>query len=167
MKRKILLGLLAASVLSLGAAQSSGGSDPAESEPGVAAQSQTDGMLMYINGRNPGGYVADPKGNTLYTLVDSDRKILPCEAECLAACPPYTGEAAADEDTGLDASLVATTEAADGSEQVTYNGYPLYLFSQDAQPGALSGQGVEGFGGVWYIVTDKGEPLESDPPTGE
>ncbi len=177
--RKTVLGLAAASLLSFGMSQSGGGqsggtdsggmqSGGAASEPGVAAQSQTGTSLIFVEARNPGGYIATPEGNTLYTLVDSSREeVLPCEADCLAAWPPYTGEATVDADTGLDPSLVGTTEAADGSTQVTYNGYPLYLFTQDTQPGALEGQGVEAFGGFWYIVQDSGIPLKGDPITGE
>ena len=171
---KTVLGLAAASLLSLGMAQSGGGqsggtdsggmqSGGAASEPGVAAQSQTGSGLTMIEARNPGSYIADAEGNTLYTLVDADGKVLPCEADCLAAWPPFTGEASISEASVLDPSLVGTTDAADGSTQVTYNDYPLYTFVQDEQPGALAGQGLEGFSGFWYIIGDNGEPLESDP----
>lgn len=184
MRETVLLGLLAASVLTFGAAQQTGGagqtgggqtgggaasggasgSDSVATEPGVAAQTATGSGLLMIEARNPGSYLADPEGNTLYTLVDEGGQPLPCEADCLTAWPPYTGEAALDEAAGsqLDASLVGTVDTAEGA-QVTYNGLPLYTFTQDAQPGDLSGQGVEGFGGTWYIIGDDGEPLESDP----
>ncbi len=181
MRKTAILGLLAASVLSFGAAQSGGAgqtgggtqsggaeaNDPAETEPGVAAQTTTGTALMFINGRNPGGYVADPKGNSLYTLVDENGELLPCEAECLQAYPPYTGEPTVDADTGLDPSLVGTTEAANGEQQVTYNGFPLHYSSLDSQPGALAGQGQPGFGGHFYLVDDTTGVLESDPVTGE
>lgn len=177
--RKTVLGLAAASLLSFGVAQSGGGqsggtdsggtgsggmqSGGAATEPGVAAQSQTGSGLQLIEARNPGTYIADAEGSTLYTLVDDNGEILPCEADCLAAWPPFTGPAAIAEGMELDPSLVGTTQAADGSEQVTYNSYPLYYFVQDTQPGALAGQGIEAFGGFWYIIGDNGEPLESDP----
>lgn len=166
---KTVLGMAAASLLSLGMAQSggmdSGGmqSGGAASEPGVAAQSQVESGLMYVNARNPGGYIATGDGRSLYTLVDSDSNTLPCETDCLTAWPPYTGEASLNDDEVLDSSLLGTVQSADGEQQVTYNGYPLYFYSQDEQPGALSGQGLEGFDGNWYIVGSDGEPLESDP----
>ena len=172
--RKTVLGLAAASLLSFGMSQSGGGqsggtdsggmqSGGAASESGVAAQSQVESGLMYVNARNPGGYIATGDGRSLYTLVDSDSNKLPCEADCLTAWPPYTGEASLNDDAVLDSSLLGTVESANGEQQVTYNGYPLYFYSQDEQPGALSGQGLEGFDGNWYIVGSDGEPLESDP----
>lgn len=171
MRKTIFLSLLAASALSFGVAQSSGGatggsgaqSGGAATEPGVAAQSQAESGLMLVEARNPGSYIADAEGKTLYTLVDENRQVLPCEAECLAAWPPFTGEASLGEGSQLDASLIATVDTADGGSQVTYNGFPLYYYSQDTQPGALAGQGLEGFSGTWYIIGDNGEPLESDP----
>lgn len=175
MRKTVLLGLLIASAVSFGAAQTGGGqtgggqtggaeSGGVATEPGVAAQSETGSGIMLIEARNPGSYLADPEGNTLYTLVDEGGQPLPCEADCLTAWPPYTGEAVVNEAAGspLDASLVGTVDTAEGA-QVTYNGLPLYTFTQDAQAGDLAGQGVEGFGGTWYIIGDDGEPLESDP----
>ena len=42
---------------------------------------------------------------------------------------------------GLDESLMAV-ERTDGTTQVTYNDWPLYLFSGDAAAGDTNGQGV-------------------------
>jgi predicted lipoprotein with Yx(FWY)xxD motif len=43
--------------------------------------------------------------------------------------------------------------------QVTYNGWPLYYFAPDEQPGDTKGHEVDGFGAEWYVVTPEGEPL--------
>ncbi len=47
----------------------------------------------------------------------------------------------------------------DGSEQITYNGHPLYLFSGDTAPGDTTGQGV---GDVWYVVDAEGNAVDVD-----
>lgn len=185
MHKKVFIGLLAASALSFGIAQQTGGqtggagqtgggtqagaaesNDSPESEPGVAAQSATGNALMYVNARNPGGYVADPEGNSLYVLVDDNGELLPCDEECLSAYPPYTGEPVVDPDTGMDPSLVGTTEAVNGEQQVTYGGFPLHYSALDSQPGALEGQGQEVFGGFSYLIDNTGNVLESDPVDG-
>jgi len=184
MRKTVLLSLLAASTLSFGIAQQTGGhtggagqtgggqagaaetNDSPESAPGVAAQSATGNALMYINARNPGGYVADPEGNSLYVLVDENGEAIPCDEECLQAYPPYTGEPVVDPDTGMDPSLVGTTDAANGEQQVTFGGFPLHYFSLDTQPGALEGQGQEAFGGHSYLIDNTGNVLESDPVDG-
>jgi predicted lipoprotein with Yx(FWY)xxD motif len=44
----------------------------------------------------------------------------------------------------------------DGSEQVTYNGWPLYYFANDAAPGDTNGQGVNE---VWYVLDAAGDGI--------
>ena len=58
---------------------------------------------------------------------------------------------------GVDATLLGTITRDDGSTQVTYNGWPLYYFHEDAAPGDTNGQGV---GGVWFLVSPEGEAIE-------
>ena len=48
--------------------------------------------------------------------------------------------------------------ADDGSEQATYNGWPLYYFAQDSAPGDVNGQGV---GDVWYVVDATGAMIDA------
>ena len=43
--------------------------------------------------------------------------------------------------------LIDTIERRDGSQQVTYNGWPLYYYRQDARIGDVNGQDVEEVGG--------------------
>ena len=45
--------------------------------------------------------------------------------------------------------VIGTTQRANGTLQVTYNGEPLYFYSKDAAPGDVNGQNV---GGVWFVV---------------
>ncbi len=45
---------------------------------------------------------------------------------------------------------LTTFARADGSQQVAYNGEPLYYFTGDTAPGDANGEGV---GGVWFIAT--------------
>ena len=58
---------------------------------------------------------------------------------------------------GVDGTLLGTTEREDGSTQVTYDGWPLYLFASDAAPGDTNGQGV---GEVWFVVGPDGQAIE-------
>jgi predicted lipoprotein with Yx(FWY)xxD motif len=142
-----------------GGAMSGGGSD----EVGNVAEAG----LILITTRDPSSYIATADGAALYTLVDENNEVLPCNAECLEAWPPYTGEASADEGTGLSADLVGTTQTEDGQEIVTYNDYPLYTFTGDQNPVDVTGQAVEGFGGTWYVIGEDGEPFIENPTTGE
>lgn len=127
--------------------------------------------LILIETRSPGSYIADTEGMTLYTLVDDDMQPLPCDVRCLSIFPALTGDVTLGGEGGttLDASLLGTVEAADGSSQVTYNGYPLHYYTLDQNPGDLEAQSLTEFGGTWYVLAGNPphEPLESDPVTGE
>lgn len=173
MRNTVFLSLLAASALSFGMAQETGGAQTGgtqtgggSTQTGGAQAGQGTGGLIAVETREPGSYIADGEGMALYVLVDDNMQPLPCEGECLSAWPPYTGDASLGQGSTLDESLISTVDAADGSSQVAYNEYPLYYFSGDEQPGDLNGQAVEGAGGTWYVLSsESGEPLESDPMT--
>jgi len=150
-------------LLPLASAQNSGGASGGTEDVGNVA----DTGLILITTRDPSSYIATADGMALYTLVSENGEVLSCNAECLGAWPAYTGEATVDEGTGLNADLVGTAQTEDGQEIVTYNEYPLYSFSGDQAPVDVTGQGVEGFGGIWYVVGEDGEPVTENPTTAE
>lgn len=108
---------------------------------------------------------AVPGGVTVSVYTFSGDR--PYFSTCYGACardfvPVYTAGAPTTA-AGVDASAVGVIRRADGSEQVTYHGHPLYLYSQE-QPlvgsgGPVSngttgnGQGVSAFGGTLSLVT--------------
>ena len=54
----------------------------------------------------------------------------------------------------------ARPAAPDGTRQLTYRGHPLYRFAGDAnQPGKVTGQGINAFGGRWWVVDAKGRSV--------
>jgi hypothetical protein len=61
--------------------------------------------------------------------------------------------------SGLNPSLLGTTPRSDGDRQVTYNGHPLYTYVGDKNPGDTKGQGVNAFGGGWFVVSPAGAQL--------
>ena len=101
-----------------------------------------------------GQIVADGNGMTLYRF-DKDTAKPPtsnCSGKCATLWPPAT---AADSVSlnGVDKSLVGEITRADGTKQLTLNGWPLYTYACDSKPGDINGQGV---GGTWYAVTPTG-----------
>jgi predicted lipoprotein with Yx(FWY)xxD motif len=56
--------------------------------------------------------------------------------------------------------MLSTITRDDGTMQVTYNGWPLYLFHADAAAGDTNGQGLDEFGGLWYLVSPAGEAIQ-------
>jgi predicted lipoprotein with Yx(FWY)xxD motif len=45
----------------------------------------------------------------------------------------------------------------------TYDGWPLYGYAGDVQPGQATGQDVFLNGGEWYVIGPSGRPLTSPP----
>ena len=73
--------------------------------------------------------------------------------------PPVLTTGAPQAGTGADASLLGTTTRTDGKVEVTYAGHPLYYFIQDKAAGDATGQGVNGFGGLWWVLTPSGAAM--------
>lgn len=124
--------------------------DPAGTPIGMPAE----GAELTTAKHDLGTILVDAKGMTLYMFTEDTENKSNCAGDCLTAWPPYEGPVFAGE--GVDGSLVGTTEATDGSVQVTYNGWPLYYWQEDKAPGDATGQAV---GEVWYVLNAKGTPI--------
>jgi predicted lipoprotein with Yx(FWY)xxD motif len=112
-----------------------------------------------------GTVLVDGKGLTLYLfLPDKHSSHSRCSDICAVAWPPLLlpqGRTAPLAGRGVKSSLLGTTIRSDGGRQVTYNGWPLYRWSNDASPGQATGQGLNNLGGLWYVVSPRGEPIRS------
>ncbi len=107
-----------------------------------------------VAGSSLGDILVDQDGNTLYLFLPDAQGPSVCNDGCAAAWPPLlSGPVAGD---GVDAGLLGTATRADGSEQVTYNGWPLYYYADDAAAGDTNGQGVND---VWYVVSAGGDAI--------
>jgi predicted lipoprotein with Yx(FWY)xxD motif len=101
-----------------------------------------------------GEKLVDGDGNTLYLFIPDAQGDSTCYEDCEANWPPLTDGTEAG--SGVDAGLLGSTTRTDGSEQVTYNGWPLYYFAGDAAPGDTNGQGIND---VWFVVSPAGEAI--------
>jgi predicted lipoprotein with Yx(FWY)xxD motif len=105
---------------------------------------------------------------TLYALsAEQNGKLICTSASCLQAWHPLTTQAGSTP-TGSVGSL-GTVKRADGSQQVTYKGMPLYTFAQDQKAGDAGGQGIKDVG-TWSAVstaaTKPSAPAPSAPASG-
>jgi len=98
-----------------------------------------------------GTILVDPEGFTLYVFTNDTDGTSVCNEGCIENWPAVPADTAIGSD--LDASLFGATTRDDGTEQLTVNGQPLYLYVPDAAPGDVNGQGV---GGVWFVVGTDG-----------
>jgi len=110
-----------------------------------------------------GTVIVDGKGITLY-MYETDVRGRPsrCYDLCAVQWPPVVlppGVDAPVAGPGAVASLLGTAPRTDGSRQVTYNGWPLYLWPPDRAPGMATGQALTNAGGLWYVLTPAGKPI--------
>ena len=113
---------------------------------------------------NLGKILVNAKGRTLYLFQADSGTTSACSDACAAAWPPLTS-ATPKIGKGAKASLASTATRSDGKPQVIYNGHPLYTFSGDKKAGNTNGQGVNAFGGLWYVLSPTGTEISSTPST--
>jgi predicted lipoprotein with Yx(FWY)xxD motif len=121
---------------------------------GAAAQEAT--TVETMDDPELGTYLVDPEGMTLYIFLNDEPGS--GESACYDQCEENWPVFSADEPLTLPDSVpgeLGTIERTDGTTQVTYNGWPLYFWVADQEPGDVTGQGV---GDVWFVAV----PTEGD-----
>jgi predicted lipoprotein with Yx(FWY)xxD motif len=164
---KRLFGLAALAVVSAlvlaacGGASYGGSKSPstgATSTPAPAATS-TAATTITAKSSSLGTFLVDGKGRTLY-LWDADHGAMStCNGDCATDWPPLTTNAKPKAGAGVKASLLGTSKRADGTQEVTYAGHPLYYFAGDTAAGQSTGQGSGAFGAPWWVVSPAGKAL--------
>ena len=110
---------------------------------------------VQVGATDLGDVLVDGDGRTLYLFEPDEQRESTCYDDCAANWPPLLDDDPAAGD-GADAGLLGTSEREDGHLQVTYDGWPLYHWIGDEQPGDVAGQGVQD---VWWAVAADGQPL--------
>ena len=106
-----------------------------------------------------GQILVDGKGLTLYLFVADTGTTSTCYTSCATIWPPVLTTGAPQAGAGANATLLGTTTRTDGKVEVTYAGHPLYYFVQDKAPSDTTGQGVNGFGGLWWVASPAGAAI--------
>ena len=60
---------------------------------------------------------------------------------------------------GVDPKLLSTSMRKDGQLEVDYKGHPLCYFIAK-KLGDLTGQGLNNFGGSWYVLSPAGDKID-------
>ncbi len=142
------------------------GSPPADQPAAAAADTATsdtatggDAMAagtVAIATTDLGDVLVGAGGMTLYMYDPDKQGDSTCYNRCATSWPPLLVDGDPVAGAGVDATLLGTTERTDGTTQVTYDGWPLYYWAQDAAAGDVTGQAVNG---VWWVLKASGEPI--------
>ncbi len=115
------------------------------------------GTAINVGSTKLGEVLVDSNGQTVYLFLADRGTTSNCNsASCVQYWPPVLTDGAPQAGAGANVSLLGTTMRADGTTQVTYAGHPLYRFISDKKAGDVTGQGVNGFGARWYVVSPSG-----------
>ncbi|MGH9029404.1 MAG: COG4315 family predicted lipoprotein [Acidimicrobiales bacterium] len=149
-----VLALCTLAALGCGACGSSGPTSRAVGPSYEVTTGQVGGLgTILVNG----------KGYTLYVYApDAHSSRSTCTGVCAVAWPPVLvpkGVARAIAGRGVDSTLLGVTRRANGTNQVTYAGWPLYRWVNDTSPGDATGQNLFNLGGKWYVVSPDGTPV--------
>jgi predicted lipoprotein with Yx(FWY)xxD motif len=123
----------------------------------ATASTHSSGTVRTAKSAKFGTVLVNASGKTLYRYTLDKKGVNTCTA--VAICAKYwprllvTGTAKPTAGAGVSAALLGTIKQPKGLRQVTYAGFPLYVFAGDAKAGDVKGQGFEK---TWYVVNAKG-----------
>jgi predicted lipoprotein with Yx(FWY)xxD motif len=158
----IVLGGLAAVISALVLAAC--GSSDSGSNDNAASAASTGGVVseQSVNGTD---VLADAQGRTLYSADVEQSGMIKCTGMCTSIWAPAAGSASQAKSAAADLGLkLGTVKRPDGASQLTFDGRPLYTFTQEG-PGQLDGNGVtDQFNGTnfkWTAATTGGAAAPS------
>ncbi len=181
-RRKFLGTVTAAGVIGLAGCPDGGGGDgtATDTPTDTATDTPTDTPMQTEEGEptiglttieDYGSVLVDAEGRTVYMFTadtqGAGESACPDIDGCDEAWPPVTVESEDDLRAagGLGTELGVIERSSgeyDGELQVTANGWPLYYFVNDEEPGDANGIGVND---AWYLVSWEGDALIPTNPT--
>jgi predicted lipoprotein with Yx(FWY)xxD motif len=125
--------------------------EPITLEVRAATVKGVDAEIVTVNGMTAYRFEADE---------DKPSKVN-CLYDCLLTWPPALTDGSTIRVAGIEPGLVGVVTRADGFQQVTLNGWPLYKFKEDAAATDIKGEGIAG---NWSTVKADGKPvIKKDP----
>jgi predicted lipoprotein with Yx(FWY)xxD motif len=165
-RRLIPLAVLFAGAVAAGCGSSSSYGGSGGSTTTSSSGSTATGPALAVQDTNLGGVLVDSAGRTLYAFAKDTTDASQCAGACAKNWPPATAAAKPKVGSGVAQAKLKVISRADGSSQLSYAGHPLYGFVGDAKKGDLKGQGVDAFGGLWYVVAPGGATVTKAPSGG-
>jgi predicted lipoprotein with Yx(FWY)xxD motif len=111
--------------------------------------------------------VVNGKGRAVYMLSGDTTRHPKCTKAngCFSFWPPVTVASAKSVSKAPAVKGRLGTFKRNGISQVTLGGHPLYTFSNDHRKHHATGEGVNGFGGIWHVIKVAGGGSPSSSTT--
>ena len=121
---------------------------PAAGPAAISGSFRPGTPCLIVQKSNLGYVLALANGDVVYTYGNDKQGGSPtCTSSCAAIWPAVTGIPMTNAGEKLPGTLGVVTMA-NGGKQITYNGYPLYIFKTE-KPLATTGNGVDG---LWHVI---------------
>lgn len=157
-RRKNTLCIVAAcGALVIGAAGCGGGAKKAT----PSRSSGSAHVSVSVRSTRYGAMLFDGAGRALYLFTKDRPSRSLCFGACAKAWPPFLAGANPAAAKGARSALIGLIRRSDGTSQVTYRGHPLYYYEGDRRPGQVLCQGVDQFGGIWYVIAPSGAAIRT------
>jgi predicted lipoprotein with Yx(FWY)xxD motif len=167
-----VLGALVAGVIFAGC----GSSDSSRSEtttateasrpPSTVSTTRAKGVSVGTAMGPHGTYLVGPSGRALYLWAADSNGWSNCVGRCAELWQPLLTAGSPVASGSAVAADLGTITRSDAAQQVTYKGHPLYYFLTDHVPGSTNGQGSDGFGAKWWLLTPAGSAMTPSAPPG-
>jgi predicted lipoprotein with Yx(FWY)xxD motif len=128
----------------------------------VTAMASTSTSSVGVHRTSHGRVLVDGRGRALYLFERDKANSSRCTTGCLSVWPALTTKGKPQPRAGVSRAKVGTIRAANGRRQVTYSKHPLYSYVGDTKAGETNGQGLNQFGGKWYLVSPSGRKIDDD-----
>ena len=113
--------------------------------------------LQMVQDATLGKILADGDGNILYLYTKDTPNVSNCYDKCEQAWPVVRPLGQPTLKDGVSAVFIGTTLRKDGTNQLTYNTWPVYYYAKDTKPGDTTGQAV---GKIWWVFSGEGNPIK-------
>lgn len=144
---------LALAAAACGSSSPAASAPPATQAPPPAATSApiSPAVVLKTAKTSLGMVLTDGAGFTVYWFAKDTPGTSVCSGACALAWPPLIGIPQVASGVKL-AGKLGEIMRSNGQMQATYDGHPLYLFAGDTSPGQVKGNGINGFGALWWVI---------------
>ena len=157
--------IMAAVLAGCGGSSGSGSSTEASAgtKTPVAAKSAPSVTIGTYKTPEDGTLITGAENRTVYVFKPDEEstsgheKTSTCYGACATVWPPVLSSGTPAVSGGAKASLIGLTTRKDGTEQVTYNGLPLYYYTADAKAGQSVGNHLKDGFGLWIGMLPTGK----------
>ena len=124
-------------------------SQPEETVPPSPSALPRDRLIQVLEFED-GPYLADRNRMTLYTTMKDEPLVSNCYDACAEAWPPFLLQKEEVNDPIEEVlQKIRVIRRADGSKQYTYDGKPLYYYSDDEKSQDINGHGKNN---IWFVA---------------